>query len=98
VTRIRIHGRVLEAKLVKRVLPDYPKSACEAGVAGTVHFLVRTDKSGAVRATKVIDGDSRFNHAAESAVKQWKYRPTLVNGNRVEVETNIYVRFLFSPR
>ncbi len=98
VTWIRVHGRLLEAKLVKRVLPEYPKSACESGVAGTVHLLVKIGESGAISATRIIEGDPRLSPAAESAIKQWKYKPTVVNRDRVAVETNIYVRILPAPR
>lgn len=98
VTRIRVHGRVWEAKLVKRILPKYPKSACEGRVAGTVHLLVTIAKDGSIRRTEVVEGDPRLSPAAELAVKQWQYRPTHINGNRVEVETNIYIQFLISPQ
>ena len=99
VTRIRVHGRLQEAKkLVKRVLPEYPKSACEEGVAGTVHLLVTIAKNGSIREAKVVEGHPRLSRAAELAIKQWRYRSTLVNGNPVDVITSIYVRFLISPR
>ncbi len=97
VTWIRLNGHVLKAKLVKRVLPEYPKSACEGKNAGTVHLLVTVAKSGSIREAKVVEGDPSLSAAAVSAVKQWRYRPTRVNGNPVEVETVIYVRFLLSP-
>lgn len=97
VTRIRVHGLVQEMNLQKKILPQFPKDACSNSISGTVHLLVTVAKDGSVREAKTNTGDSRLVRAAQSAIKQWRYRPTLVNGHRVEVVTDVYVRFLLSP-
>jgi len=96
-TTIRLHGSTMEYKLAKRILPAYPKSACAAGLSGTVRMLVTIARDGSIRDAKVVDGDPGLNPAALSAIKQWHYSPTLVNGNRVEVKTAVSFRFETSP-
>ena len=95
-TSIRVHGHVQEARLVKRVLPEYPKSPCEERVSGTVHLLVTVSKDGSIGDVRVDEGHPSLSHAAELAIKQWRYRPTLLNGSPVDVKTDVYVQFLSS--
>jgi TonB family protein len=98
VTWIVLNGRTIEAKLVRRVMPEYPRSACRAKVTGTVRLEVRLAPDGSVRETKVIEGSPRFAPAAEAAIRRWRYRPTLLNGKPIEVETTILIRFETGPK
>jgi TonB family protein len=95
-TRVRVGGQVEQANLVRKIQPAYPREAKEGGVQGVVRLQVRIDRDGHVSEATVISGDPLLASAAIDAVKQWLYRPTLVNGNRVEVETEVDVNFTLS--
>jgi TonB family protein len=84
---------VQPATLVHRVNPDYPDSWKKQGLQGTVHLHITIAKDGNVRDVKVVDGDSRLAKSAEKAVKQWRYKPALRNGEPVEVEATVAVAF-----
>lgn len=84
---------VMEARLTRRIRPDYPKIAELMHLSGTVqlHAIIGTD--GSVRALEVLSGNQILAQAALAAVRQWRYEPTRLNGQRVEVETYITVKF-----
>ncbi len=86
-------GQVQAARLIKRVDPAYPPLATQAHVAGTVRLHAIISKAGAVREVDVISGHPLLLQSAMTAVKQWRYRPTLLNGRSVEVDTTISVEF-----
>jgi TonB family protein len=86
-------GQVQAARLVKRVDPVYPPTAAQAHVTGMVRLHAIINKTGEVREVDVISGHPLLLQSAMSAVKQWRYRPTLLNGRPVEVETTIVVEF-----
>ena len=92
-----MHGLIQATNLQKKILPNYPENACNDSIGGTVYLSVTVAKDGSVREVKTHTGDSRLVRAAQLAIKQWRYHPTLVNGLRVEVLTDVYVRFLLSP-
>ena len=92
--RIRVGGVVTAANLISQVKPVYPTSAQDAGVEGTVHLqgLIGTD--GALLGLTPLNNVSKdLTAAALEAVKQWRYKPTLLNGEPVEVMTTIDVEF-----
>jgi protein TonB len=91
--RIRVDGNLQAAKLVKQVAPVYPPLAKTARVQGAVRFQAIIGKDGVIRNLDVIGGAALLQQAAIDAVKQWTYRPTLLNGQAVEVSTTIEVRF-----
>jgi len=88
---------VQPATLVHRVSPDYPNSWKREGLQGTVHLRITIAKDGSVRDVKVVDGDSRLAKSAEKAVKQWRYKPALRNGEPVELQATVAVAFALKP-
>jgi protein TonB len=88
-----VDGNLQAAKLVKQVAPVYPPLAKTARVQGAVRFQAIIGKDGVIRNLDVIGGAALLQQAAIDAVKQWTYRPTLLNGQAVEVSTTIEVRF-----
>jgi len=80
--------------LVYRVDPRYPRLAMNAGISGTVELRAIIGRDGHVRSVEVLSGSALLVPAAVGAVKQWRYRPTLLNGEAVEVETYVTVHFV----
>jgi protein TonB len=80
---------VMEAMLVRRVQPEYPPLARAAHVSGTVQLRAIIARDGTVRELQVVSGNPLLVQAARAAVIKWRYRPTLLNGEPVEVETYI---------
>lgn len=91
--RIKVGGVVEEANLIYGPKPGYPQLAKMARIQGTVRLeaLIATD--GTIKGLRVISGHPLLVKAALQAVEQWRYRPTLLNGQPVEVETEIDVNF-----
>jgi protein TonB len=94
--RIRVGGNVQAANLIRKVTPQYPPLAKQARVQGTVRFQAIIGKDGTIQNLQVISGHPLLVPAATDAVKQWLYRPTLLNGEPVEVVTQIDVNFTLS--
>jgi protein TonB len=90
---LRVSGGVQEAKILDRVIPTYPALARQARIQGTVELIGVIGKDGRVQQLRVISGHPLLINAALEAVKQWAYRPTLLNGEPVEVVAPISVRF-----
>ncbi len=90
---IKVGGNVQSANLVNKVTPVYPPAAKAAGIQGPVMMNVIIAKEGNIREIRVTSGDPMLTQAAIDAVKQWTYRPTMLNGNPVEVETTVQVNF-----
>ena len=86
-------GNVQESKLIRRVAPVYPELAKRARVQGKVVLVVTVDEEGNVSDIRVSTGHPLLNEAAISAVKQWKYSPTLLNGEPVPVIATVTVIF-----
>jgi periplasmic protein TonB len=88
----RIHvGHLEPAMLVRRIEPQYPTLAKQTGHTGRVelHAIIAAD--GSIQSLEVVDGDPMFVRSALDAVSQWRYKPTLLNGLPVEVDTHITV-------
>jgi protein TonB len=93
---VRIGGQVAEANLIRKVQPVYPPLAKSARVQGTVEFTAVIDKEGNITQLKLVRGHPLLVQAARDAVLQWKYRPTMLNGQPVDVVTDIIVNFTLS--
>jgi periplasmic protein TonB len=93
VKRIRISQGVTQGMVVRKVTPVYPKLALSARVTGVVQLKAVISRNGEIKELQVVSGHPILVPAALDAVKQWRYRPYLLNGEPVEVETNITVTF-----
>ncbi len=93
IIRQKIGGNVQEAMLISRVIPVYPVLARQARVEGKVVFAAVISVHGTIQSLKVMSGPALLVQAAMDAVKQWRYRPTLLNGDPCEVDTVIEVNF-----
>ena len=87
------HHDLTAALLIKRVNPEYPKKARKQHVEGTVRLDATIAKDGSVQNLEVLSGDPLLVDAALKAVRQWRYRPTLVDGQPREVSTTIDIIF-----
>jgi protein TonB len=91
--RVRVSSGVVSGLLVKRVNPVYPPLARQARIQGVVLLQAQISKSGDIENLQLISGHPMLAPAAIEAVKQWKYRPYLLNGEPVEVDTQVQVNF-----
>ena len=91
--RVRISSSVSGGLLLKKVNPEYPKKARKKHIQGVVILSATIDKSGDIANLVVVSGDPILAKAASDAARQWKYRPYLLQGQPVEVETQIQVNF-----
>jgi len=91
--RIRVGGNVQQSKLISQPHPVYPPDAKAARVQGTVSMQATIGADGKIEALQVISGPPQLVQSALDAVKQWVYAPTLLNGNPVEVVTQIDVNY-----
>ena len=81
------------AKLVRKIIPEYPSIAKTARISGVVHLIGTIAKDGTIRNLQLVSGHPMLARAAIEAVQQWVYRPTLLNGQPVEVIAPIEVTF-----
>jgi TonB family protein len=91
--RIRVGGAVQAANLVSQTPPEYPPLALQARISGTVQLAAIIGKDGHVQDLSVVRGHPLLVQPALDAVKTWVYKPTLLNGQPVEVSTTIDVNF-----
>jgi TonB family protein len=96
-TRIKIGGTVQSAALIRLVKPEYPDEARLAHITGTVRLHTVIARDGSVQDVQYVSGPLMLENAAIDAVKQWRYRPTRINGQPVEVDTTIDVVFQLGP-
>lgn|GEM_PF-293175 len=92
-SRVRIGGIVQAAKILRQVKPIYPPLARQARISGDVRLEAVISREGTVESLQVLSGHQLLIPAAIEAVRQWLYRPTLLNGDPVEVLTQIEVHF-----
>jgi TonB family protein len=90
---LSISQGVSRGLLMKQAQPAYPPDALRNGIQGPVQLLATVSKSGDISSVKILSGDARLAHAATDAVKQWKYKPYLLNGEPVEIQTQVTVNF-----
>ncbi len=91
--RIRVGGKVEEARLIFRPSPVYPPQAKHARVQGVVRLEVLIARDGAIEDIRSLAGDPSLSEAAVAAVRMWRYKPTTLNGDPVEVVTEVDVNF-----
>jgi protein TonB len=91
--RVRVSSGVQSGLLVRKVPPSYPPLARQARIQGTVILQAQISKDGNIENLQLISGHPMLAPAAIEAVKQWKYKPYLLNGEPVEVETQVQVNF-----
>ncbi len=96
VKRMRIASRVAEANLIHDVPPQYPPEAGRARIEGTVVLLAMIGTDGSVKDVRIESGLPILAQAAIEAVKQWRYKPYLVDGEPVEVDSRITINFTVS--
>jgi protein TonB len=94
--RIRVGGNVQAANLIRKVTPVYPPLAKQARIQGTVRFTAIIGKDGTIQNLQLVSGHPLLVESARQAVTQWQYKPTLLNGEPVEVVTQIDVNFTLS--
>jgi TonB family protein len=94
VQRVRVSQGVSQGLVLSRVQPIYPEEAKAAGAQGSVVMAAIIGKDGTVQSLHVATSESPLlNQAAIDAVKQWRYKPYILNGNPVEVDTTVTVTF-----
>jgi len=89
-------SQMMEGNLIYRVQPVYPPAARTARIQGAVVIKAIIDKDGTITNLKVQSGHPFLVKAALDAVSQWRYRPYVLNGEAVEVETQVTVNFILS--
>lgn len=94
-SRIQVSGEEQAAKLISSVQPAYPPLAQMAKIQGTVRLHVIISKEGTIQQCEAVSGHPLLIQSALTAVRQWRYQPTLVDGVPVEVDT--YVEVVFPP-
>jgi protein TonB len=95
-TRQRVSSGVISGLLIRRVNPAYPPLARQARIQGQVLLRAQISKEGSIENLQLISGHPMLVQSALDAVKQWKYKPYLLNGEPVEVDTEIQVNFTLS--
>jgi periplasmic protein TonB len=91
--RIRVSGGVVAGLVIRKVQPVYPQIAKTARVQGQVILQAEISKEGAIENLRVISGHPLLTQAALDAVKQWRYKPYILNGEPVAVDTTVTVIF-----
>jgi protein TonB len=91
--RVRVSSGVQSGLLIRKVQPTYPPLARQARIQGTVVLQAQISKTGDIENLQLVSGHPMLAPAAIEAVKQWKYKPYLLNGEPVEVETTVQVNF-----
>jgi len=91
--RVRVSQGVSAGLLVRKVSPNYPPLARQARIQGQVVLRAVISKDGSIENLTLVSGHPMLAPAAIDAVKQWKYKPYLLNGEPVEVDTEVQVNF-----
>jgi protein TonB len=94
--RVRVSQGVTQGLLIRKIQPNYPPLARQARIQGSVLLQAEISKDGTIENLHLISGHPMLAPAAIEAVKQWKYKPYILNGEPVEVETQITVNFTLS--
>jgi protein TonB len=90
---LNVSQGVSQGLLFKKVQPTYPKNALLMRVEGAVELMATISRTGDITQVKVLSGNPQLTRAAADAVKQWKYKPYLLNGEPVEIQTQVTVNF-----
>ena len=91
--RLNVSQGVSQGLLIKKVDPVYPANALRLRIEGAVELMATISKAGDITQVQVLSGDQQLTGAALDAVKRWKYKPYLLNGEPVEIQTQVTIRF-----
>jgi protein TonB len=91
--KLRVSSGVAEGLITHKVNPKYPREARDKGIQGDVILQATIDTKGNPTSLNAVQGDPILVEASIEAVKQWRYKPYLLNGEPVEVETTIKIVF-----
>jgi general secretion pathway protein A len=91
-------SEIVPGKLTRRAQPIYPDEAKKLGIEGMVYLNAVIGKDGNVKQVRATEGDTRLASAAQAAVRKWKYTPYMLNGEPVEVDTEIRVNFKLNSK
>jgi protein TonB len=94
--RVRVSQGVTQGLLIRKIQPAYPPLARQARIQGSVLLQAEISREGTIVNLRLVSGHPMLAPAALEAVKQWRYRPYILNGEPVEVETQITVNFTLS--
>jgi protein TonB len=97
-TKVFRTSTILQGSLIRRVEPTYPPLARQARIQGTVVLAAVISKAGTIDNLRLVSGHPMLAGAAIDAVSQWRYRPYILNGDVIEVETQITVNFVLGGR
>jgi periplasmic protein TonB len=90
---VSVSQGVSQGLLVKKVQPIYPRNALFMRTEGPVELIATISKTGDISRISVVSGDSQLTRAASDAVKQWRYKPYMLNGQPVEIQTHVTINF-----
>ena len=90
---VNVSQGVSQGLVIKKIAPSYPANALRMRVEGSVQLLATISKKGDISAVKILSGEPSLARAAADAVKQWKYKPYLLDGSPVEIQTQVTVNF-----
>lgn len=90
---VKVGGNVKEPRLVSRVMPEYPLVAKQAGIQGDVVVKTTIDAKGNVVNMQVVSGPAMLRGPALAALRRWKYEPSTLNGQPIEVQMSVTIRF-----
>jgi protein TonB len=90
---VRVSGGVIEGLLIHKITPDYPTLARQVRAQGQVILQATIGRDGTIQNLQVVTGHPLLMKSAVQAVRQWRYKPYLLNNEPVEVETQITVNF-----
>jgi len=96
--RVHVSSEITSGQIIKRVAPRYPEKARKKRIQGIVDLAAEISRDGDVTHLAVISGDLLLAQAAIDSVKQWKYKPFLQNGQRMDVETEVRVAFTLAQK
>jgi protein TonB len=88
-----VSSGVMQGMLIYKVIPTYPMVAQASRTSGTVILQATISRTGTIENLRVVSGPALLQQAAREAVKQWRYKPYMLNGQAVEVETTVNVQF-----
>jgi TonB family protein len=92
-TKVRVSGRVLDAFIIKKVMPQPPWTKDDSKKEGTAMLKVWVGRDGKVEKTTFDGGDSVLGEVAAQAVRQWEFRPYFLAGSPVQVESTVTMKF-----
>jgi protein TonB len=90
---VRVGGTIFAPQTCKKVMPEYPELAKAARLSALIILEARVDTHGSVKSVSVLRGHPLFDDAAVEAVKQWRYRPLLLNGEPTEFIVAVTMTF-----